>query len=210
LQELSQERVRLYSDKGKKKASALQIWVASQVGDPVTALSKGEVFGELQLRAGIERILRRRWQHTSEAAKSLGLACATVSSTVTGNGAISLRLLPSLCSAVDIKLIDLLRGHRVPLGNNCVPIVFIPYFKSEKRQWDEEKLRRAVSRIMKREPDIRLGQLADRIGVQPSVFYRKLPDVVEQLRESRQARRGATVGGLICVSLGNCALRNVS
>ncbi|MGF6413669.1 TniQ family protein [Paraburkholderia sp. MM5482-R1] len=173
-----------------KKASAQQMWVATQVGVLIAAVSKGEEFKAERLRAGINRIIQNRWRNTNQAAKSLELAFSTLSLAATGDAPVSLRLLLSLCSAVDIRLIDLLRGKRPKLGNRN-PIVFTRYFGSQRRPRDEGGLRRAVRRIMEREPDIRIGQLADRVGVQSSVFYRELPDVVQKLRDDRLKREAS-------------------
>ncbi|WP_322032821.1 TniQ family protein [Paraburkholderia sp. J76] len=170
-----------------KKASAQQMWVARQVGELIAAVSEGKEFSVEHLRTGINRIIQSRWPNINQAAKSLGLAFTTLSLAATGNAAVSLRLLLSLCSAVDIRLVDLLRGKRTKLGSQNA-IVFTRYFRSQKQLRDEKDLRRAIRRIMDREPDIRIGQLADRVGVQTSVFYRKLPDVVQQIQARRLER----------------------
>lgn len=170
-----------------KKASAQQMWVAGQVGELISAVSAGEDFNADCLRAGIDRIIHNRWGNTNQAAKSLGLAFTTLSLAATGASPVSLRLLLSLCSAVDIRLVDLLRGKRRKLGNRS-PIVFTQYFRSKKRPLNDADLRRAVCLIMDGEPDIRIGQLADRVDVHSSVLYRKLPDIVQKLRGDRQKR----------------------
>lgn len=172
-----------------RTASAQQIWVARQVGELVAAMSEGEVFDAESLRTGIDHIIRNRWRNTSDAARSLGLAFTTVSLAATGSAPVSLRLLVSLCSAVDIKLVDLLRGRRVAIRKNCNPVVFPRYFRAQRRPRKEGDLRLTISRILQEEPHIGIVQLADRIGVQTTVFYQKLPDVVQQLREDRLKRR---------------------
>jgi hypothetical protein len=97
-------------------------------------------------------------------------------------------LLLSLCSAVDIDLLYLLRGNRVAL-RRCDPIVFPRYFQSSKLVRDEQNLRQLIDEIIEKQPNIRLIELADRIGVESSILYRKLPDVVQRLRENRLQQR---------------------
>ncbi|WP_429494015.1 hypothetical protein [Paraburkholderia sp. RAU6.4a] len=170
-----------------RKASVQQLWVSRQVGDLIAAVSNGEKFNLEKLCDGVERIIRHRWRVTNQAARSLGLAFNTVSSASTGKASVGLRLLLSLCSSVDIGLVDLLRGKRATL-KNCEPIIFPRYFTTQKQLRDGSVLRREVNGILKSEPDIRIGQLADRIGVKSCVLYRKLPDVVQQLRANRLKR----------------------
>jgi DNA-binding Xre family transcriptional regulator/AraC-like DNA-binding protein len=168
--------------------SLQQIWVAQQVGEFIAAVSDGKAIDAEELRSGITSIVHERWAYVRDAAQSLNVTRDTIFEATTLRSPVSLKLLLSLCSAADVKLIDLLRGGPFERVRKCEPIVYQPRNRCRVSSMDSSQFHRAADRLVGSEPDITLNELANRLDVSPSTLHRKIRNIVQQLHTRRYAR----------------------
>ncbi|CAN7760362.1 hypothetical protein [Paraburkholderia sp. SIMBA_054] len=165
----------------------MQDWVANQVGELVSAATRGECFDPGVMKAAMRRIAISRWGSLNATARFFGINDRSFHYGFESGRRFGLQFLLALSSSTGVNALDILRGK-------TTPAVVSPKerYKIQER-WSPRKPRDLsqgeVAELMLSDPSLSLANLVSRAGVSEEWFRSHYPREAAEVAARYRARR---------------------